>query len=127
MRDFRKLVAWQKADDLTVLVYQATNSFFPKHELYGLTSQFRRAAVSVPANIAEGAGKEYVSEFRHFLYTARASLFEVEYYIHLAGRLEYLPVEEVHRLQLAQAEAARTLQGLINSLQKQIEQGRKRN
>jgi len=124
---FQRLLAWQKADDLAVLVYQTTGSHFPRHELYGLTSQIRRAAISVAANIAEGSGKQYLTEFRQFLYAARASLFEVEYYIHLAARLGYLPAEEQTRLEQAEVEAARTLQGLINSIGQQIASGRKRN
>ncbi len=69
MRDFRKIMAWEKADDLVVLIYEVTKAF-PKEELYGLTSQLRRAVVSVAANIAEGSGKQYLKEFRQFLYTA---------------------------------------------------------
>ena len=127
MRDFRKIIAWQKADDLAALVYEVTGKSFPKHELYGMTSQMRRAAVSVAANIAEGSGKQYLTEFRQFLFTARASLSEVEYYIHLANRLGYLPVEEKTRLEQAETETARTLQGFINSIEKQIASGRKQN
>jgi len=67
MRDFRKIMAWEKADDLVVLIYEASTAF-PKEERYGLTSQLRRAVVSVAANIAEGSGKQYLKEFRHFLY-----------------------------------------------------------
>lgn len=69
MRDFRKIMAWEKADDLVVLIYEVTKAF-PKEELYGLASQLRRAVVSVAANIAEGSGKQYLKEFRQFLYTA---------------------------------------------------------
>lgn len=127
MRDFRKIIAWQKADNLAVLVYEVTGKSFPRHELYGLTSQMRRAAVSVAANVAEGSGKQYVTEFRQFLYIARASLSEVEYYIHLANRLGYLSTEEKTRLEMAETEAARTLQGFINSIEKQIKSGRKQN
>jgi four helix bundle protein len=127
MRDCRKIVAWQKADDLAVLVYEVTGKSFPKHELYGLTSQMRRVAISVAANIAEGSGKQYLTEFRQLLYTARTSLSEVEYYIHLANRLGYLPVEEKTRLKQAETETARTLQGFINSIENQIASGRKQN
>ena len=127
MRDFRKIVAWQKADDLAVLVYTVSGKCFPRHELYGLTSQMRRAAVSVAANMAEGSGKQYLTEFRQFLYTARASLSEVEYYIHLSDRLGYLQMEDKTCLEQVEAEAARTLQGLINSVEKQIASGRKEN
>ncbi len=108
-------------------VYQLTGEWFPKHELYGLTSQMRRAAVSVAANIAEGAGKQYLNEFRQFLYVARASLQEVEYYVHLASRLGYLSEEQHTDLEQAEADAARTLQGFINSVEQQIASGRKEN
>lgn len=127
MRDFRKLIAWQKADDLAVVVYRVTSEAFPKHELYGLTSQMRRAAVSVAANIVEGAGKQYLSEFRQFLYIARGSVQEVEYYVHLATRLDYLNEMQRASLTQAQSEAARTLQGFINTVEDQIAGGRREN
>ncbi len=123
MRDFRKILAWEKADDLVALIYEVTKAF-PRGELYGLTSQLRRAAVSVAANIAEGSGKQYLKEFRQFLYTARASLSEVEYYIHLSHRLDYLDGEKVAELKEARRETAKVLQGFINAVEKQIEQGR---
>lgn len=123
MRDFRNIMAWKKADDLVVLVYEVTKAF-PREELYGLTSQLRRAMVSVAANIAEGSGKQYLKEFRQFLYTARASLSEVEYYIHLSHRLGYLDGEKVAKLEEARQDAAKTLQGFINSIEEQIRQGR---
>ncbi len=123
MRDFRKIMAWEKADDLVVRIYEATRAF-PREELYGLTSQLRRAVVSVAANIAEGSGKQYLKEFRQFLYTARASLSEVEYYIHLSHRLGYLGDEKVAKLEEARKETAKILQGFINSVEKQIQQGR---
>jgi four helix bundle protein len=87
----------------------------------------RRAAVSVAANIAEGFGRNYLKEFRQFLYTARASIAEVEYYVHLADRLGYLLQEEKTSLEQAETEAARTLQGFINSVEKQIVSGRREN
>lgn len=82
-RDFKKIKAWQYADDLAVLVYSKTKSF-PREELYGITSQLRRAAVSVPTNIAEGASREHKKEYVHFLYIARGSIAETEYLLHLA-------------------------------------------
>jgi len=123
MRDFRKIIAWEKADDLVVLIYEVTRAF-PKEELYGLTSQLRRAAISVAANIAEGSGKQYLKEFRRFLYTARGSLSEVEYYIHLSHRVGYLDAEKAARLEEARQDAAKTLQGFINTVEEQIRQGR---
>ena len=124
MRNFRKILAWQKADDLAVLVYKVTAQQFPRHEQYGLISQMQRAAVSVPANIAEGSGKQYLTEFRQYLYTARASLSELEYYIHLSQRAGYLKNPLAQQLEQARAETARILQGFINSIEGQIAAGR---
>lgn len=126
MRDFRKLMAWQKADDLVMRIYEVT-AVFPAEERFGITSQVRRAAVSVPANIAEGCGRETVVDFRRFLHQARGSLYEVEYYIHLSSRLGYTPSAEQAALSAQCSEVARILQGLINSLDRQIKQGRKQN
>src|SRR5437867_2666267 len=78
-RDFKKIKAWQKADDLAVNVYEITRTF-PKEEIYGMTSQMRRAAISVAANIAEGSARNTVRDYLHFLNLAEASLIEVEYY-----------------------------------------------
>ena len=89
MRRFRNIVAWQKADDLVLGIYQLTNAF-PKSEDYGLTSQMRRAAVSVAANIAEGSARATLKDYVHFLFIAKSSLSEVEYYLHLSHRLGYL-------------------------------------
>ena len=89
MRDYTKIEAWKLADDLTVAIYERTKSF-PKEELYGLTSQIRRAAYSVPANIAEGASRESKKDYLHFLYIARGSLSEAQYFIHLTQRLGYI-------------------------------------
>jgi len=126
VRDFKKLLAWQKADDLVVLVYRATETF-PSEEKFGLTSQLRRAAVSVAANIAEGSGRHTLKDFRHFLYQSRGSLSEVEYYLHLSRRLDYLPEPRQQKANTLCAEAGKILQGLINSLTRQMESGRKYN
>jgi len=72
-RDFKNIKAWQYADDLAVLVYDKTKSF-PREEVYGITSQLRRASVSIPANIAEGASREHKREYLNFLYIARGSI-----------------------------------------------------
>ncbi len=91
-KSYRDLIAWQKAMDLVTAVYQASASF-PKDEMYGLTSQLRRAAVSVPSNIAEGQGRHGAAEFRHFLRQASGSLMELETQIMIAERLRYLNSE----------------------------------
>jgi four helix bundle protein len=124
MRDFRKLTVWQKADDLAVEVYRLTGEHFPGDERFGLTSQIRRAAVSVAANIAEGSARQTLKEFRQFLYAARGSLVEVEYYLHLAHRLGYLPEDATQAAAEAQAEVARLLQGFMNSIEEQMQRGR---
>jgi four helix bundle protein len=90
MREFTDLVVWQKAHELTLSVYQATYSF-PREEIYGLTSQIRRAAASVPANIAEGHGRFGDGEFHRFCTIALGSLCELEYHLILAHDLGLLP------------------------------------
>ena len=98
VRSHRDLVAWQKAMDMVVMIYRATETF-PKHELYGLTSQIRRAAVSAPANIAEGQGRRLPGEFIQFLGNARGSLLELDTHLELALRLGYLKTEQHSDLQ----------------------------
>lgn len=89
MRDFRKLAVWRKAHDLALAVYGATTSF-PRDELFGLTSQLRRAGVSVPANIAEGCGRSSPAELELFLTMAMGSASELEYHVLLARDLRLL-------------------------------------
>jgi four helix bundle protein len=116
-RDFKNIKAWQYADDLVILVYSKTQSF-PKEELYGITSQLRRAVISVPTNIAEGASREHKKEYLHFLYIAKDSIAEVEYLLHLSRRVGYLEDDEYKQLEDRRQEAAKTLHGLINSVKK---------
>ncbi|MDT4952527.1 MAG: hypothetical protein QOJ02_665 [Acidobacteriota bacterium] len=115
VRNYSELVAWQKAMDLVEGIYAATKKF-PKEEIYGLTSQIRRAAVSVPSNIAEGQGRKSVNEFLHHLSIAYGSLREVETQILIAGRLSYLEQEEINHLLELSAEVGRLLNGLSHSL-----------
>ena len=117
-RDFKNIKAWQYADDLAVLVYSKTKSF-PGEELYGITSQLRRAAVSVPTNIAEGASREHNKEYLNFLYIARGSMAETEYLLHLSRQLGYLQDDEHKKLEEVRKKAAKTLYGLINSVGKE--------
>ena len=118
-RDFKNLIAWQKADDLEVEVYQATRSF-PPDETYGLRSQMRRSAVSVPANIAEGSGKRTPKDRRAAYDDAMGELNELEYYIHLARRLEYVDADTASQLENLRAETARLLDGLLKMLDREI-------
>jgi four helix bundle protein len=119
MRDFRKIVAWQKADDLTVEVYRSTKQF-PREEVYSLTNQIRRAAYSVPANIAEGASRRSQKDYLQFLYVARGSLSEVAYFVHLSKRLGYLALADHDTLAFQADEASRVLTGLIKSVEKEV-------
>ena len=118
MRDYTKIQAWRLADDLTVAIYERTRSF-PKEEAYGLTSQLRRASYSVPANIVEGSSRESKKDYLHFLYIARGSLSEAQYFIHLAGRLGYLSSEEVATLHGQTKVTFGCLHGLIKSVEKE--------
>lgn len=89
MRDFHKLVIWQRSHQLTLDVYKASKSF-PNEELFGLTSQIRRAVSSIPTNIAEGCGRNSNKELAHFLQIALGSASEVEYELLLANNLGYI-------------------------------------
>ena len=106
---------WQLAMKLAAEVYRCTEGF-PKHEVYGLTSQIRRASVSVPSNIAEGKGHRSEREFLHYLFHARGSLFELETQLLLAKQLQYISEGDSALLQDSVAAVARSLTGLINSL-----------
>ncbi len=118
MRDYTKIETWKLADDLTVTIYEQTRRF-PKEELYGLTSQVRRASYSVPANIVEGSSRESRRDYLHFLYIARGSLAETQYFIHLAERLGYLTGEEADRLQGLTKRTFGCLHGLIRAVEKE--------
>ena len=119
MRDYTKIVAWQRADDLTVLVYERTRAF-PREEMYGMTSQMRRAAYSVPSNIAEGSARGTKKDYLHFLYIARASLTETQYFAHLARRLKYISDSDHEQLLEATKSTFAALHGLIQSVEKEV-------
>ena len=119
LKHYRELIVWQKAMDLVEFVYKAT-SHFPNAELYGLTSQVRRAAVSIPSNIAEGQGRNTTRDFLHFLCMAQGSLLEVETQILIAQRLGYIKTELESKLLDATAEVGRLISGLCNSLNKKL-------
>ena len=93
MRDFRRLKVWEKSHELTVRIYALTAEF-PREEMYGLTSQIRRACTSVPTNIAEGCGRKSPADFARFLQIAMGSASETEYLILLAHALKYLDANQ---------------------------------
>ncbi len=118
MRDYTKIEAWKLADDLTVAIYERTR-LFPREEIYGLTSQLRRASYSVPANIVEGSSRQSKRDYLHFLYIARGSLWETQYFIHLSRRLNYLPASESDRLNAQTKQVFGCLHGLIRAVEKE--------
>jgi four helix bundle protein len=115
MRDFRKLKVWERAHALSLAVYKATSTF-PQEELFGLTSQLRRAAVSVPANIAEGCGRSGGPELARFLRIALGSASELEYHIILSTDLCYLNKSASQHLLKHVTDVKRMLTSLIQKL-----------
>jgi four helix bundle protein len=114
-KDYRQLIVWQKAMGLARQAYLLTADL-PKRECYGLVAQIRRAAVSVPSNIAEGHGRLTDLQFRHFLGNARGSLYEMHTQFELAGDLGYLTRDSVRNLIDQGSEVARLLNGLLTTL-----------
>ena len=117
MRDHTKLRAFELADELAIAVYKATQSF-PREEIFGLTSQLRRAAVSIPSNIVEGCARHSEAEYLHFLDMAYGSAREVEYQTGLSHRLGFLDAVMHEQLQHRATETAKVLNGLLRSLRK---------
>lgn len=115
MRDYHKLRAFELADQLALAIYKCTKSF-PKEELFGLTSQIRRAAVSAPSNIVEGCAKSSQADYARFLEIAYGSVCEVEYQLSLAERLGYLDSQSAKETTSLANEAGRVLNGLLRSL-----------
>jgi four helix bundle protein len=115
IKSYRDLVAWQKGIDLCELIYRASAAF-PTNEMYGLTSQIRRAAISVPSNIAEGAGRITKGEFIQSVGHARGSLFEVETQLIVAKRFGYIGAPETDKILEITSEIGRLANGLIRAL-----------
>jgi four helix bundle protein len=116
MRDHTKLRAFELADELAVLVYRVTEGF-PKEELYGLTSQIRRAAISVPSNIVEDCARDSQADYLRFLHMAFGSLRELNYQLSLAKHLGFLSDEDSSLIEPKIVETEKVLNGLIRSLQ----------
>ena len=115
IRDYRDLLIWQGAMKLAKAIYSATATF-PVAEMYGLTSQIRRSAISVPSNIAEGHGRENEGDFRRFLAIARGSLAELQTQLILSGDLGFIENEAVAPLLKSTEELARMIRGMQKSL-----------
>ncbi len=117
MQDFRKLKVWEKSHRFSIDVYNATSAF-PKEEIYGLTSQIRRAAVSISANIAEGCGRGSDADFKRFLHIAFGSASEAECLLELSKDLNFIDNEHVAMLLGNIEEIKKMLASLINSVSK---------
>jgi four helix bundle protein len=115
MKDFQKLSVWQKSHQLTLESYRVTKAF-PREEMFGLTSQIRRAAASVPANIAEGSGRSGDRELARFLTISAGSASELQYHFILAHDLGFLETSDFHQLDHQVNEVKRMLTGFINRL-----------
>jgi four helix bundle protein len=118
VQDFKKLLVWQKSHLLTLEIYSISKTF-PNNELFGLTSQLRRASSSVAANIAEGCGRKSKNEFAHFLAIAIGSVSEVEYFLILARDLNYLSKNDFQRINSLANETKRMLISFVNRVEKQ--------
>ncbi len=119
LKHYQELIVWQKGMDLVEIVYKAT-THFPSSELYGLTSQVRRAVVSIPSNIAEGQARNTTRDFLHFLSVSQGSLCEVETQVMIARRLGYLKTEVESQLLDLTDEVGRLISGLRTSLLKKL-------
>lgn len=115
VRSYQDLIAWQKAMDLVTEIYEVSHKF-PREEIFALTSQLRRAAVSIHSNIAEGQGRSSRKEFLYFLGNAKGSLSEVETQVLIARKLDYIDDEVSNSLLNLSAEVGRILNGLLASL-----------
>ena len=115
MKDFRQLKVWEKAHIVTLSVYKESGNF-PKEELYGLTSQIRRASVSIPSNIAEGCGRKTDADFARFVQISMGSATEVEYQLLLAHDLKYIKDEIYSELHKNVEDIKRMLASLLKTL-----------
>ena len=115
MKDFRQLKVWQKAHQMTLAIYQTTASF-PREEIYGLTAQMRRAAASIPANLAEGCGRNSAAELARFSSMAAGSASELEYHLLLARDLNLIPLNDYQLLSEQIVEIKRMLTVFVQKL-----------
>ena len=115
MQNFKNLDVWRKSHELTLKVYESTSQF-PREEMYGLTSQIRRACASIPTNIAEGSGRETPADFARFLQIAIGSTSETEYLILLAHELKYITAAQYTELMGATVQVKRMLIALLKRI-----------
>jgi four helix bundle protein len=113
----KRLDVWNKSIDLTLDIYKLSESF-PKSEVYGLTSQMRRAAVSIPSNIAEGAARQTKKEFINYLHMSQGSLSELDTQLVIASRLNYISMETYQEIENRIETISKMLTGLIKSLKR---------
>ncbi len=118
VKNYRDLIVWQKAMELVEEIYKETRSF-PSEESYGLKTQLRKAAISIPANLAEGQGRRSNGEFLHHLSIAHGSVRETETHVLISDRLGYLKRDAVCRLMDRASEVGRLITGLSNTIAKQ--------
>jgi four helix bundle protein len=119
IKKFQDLLVWQKAHELVLEIYKQTTTF-PQQEQFGIIQQLRRAAYSVPSNIAEGCERSSTKELIHFINIAKGSLGEVEYFILLSKDLGYLNSELYLALEMRCREVGKMLNGMINSLRNRL-------
>jgi len=117
INSYRDLQVWQKATDLVIECHRLSR-LLPKNETFGLSSQIQRAAVSIPANIAEGYGREHLGDYLHHLSAATGSLMELETHLIIANKLEYLKERELEAVLVQTGEVSRMLAGLTKALRK---------
>jgi len=115
MKNYKELIVWQKAVNFVTIIYSTTKDF-PNEEIYGLTNQIRRAAVSIPSNIAEGFGRNSKNEFKHYLQIAIGSLFELQTQIEIAKNLQFLSIAEFENL----FSLTREIEAMISSLIRKV-------
>jgi len=120
IKSYRDLKVWEKAMDLVVESYRLTR-LLPKSEAYGLVSQIQRAAVSIPANIAEGHGRDHLGDYLHHLSMAKGSLMELETHLLIASRLSYVSKNDLEPTFARTAELGRMLEGLSKNLKKTVQ------
>ena len=120
MFDFHNIAFWQRSHNLTLEIYKITQKQFPKEEMYGLTSQIRRAAASIPTNIAEGCGRKSQTELVQFLNIASGSASEVEYELLLAKDINYITIEQYNLMTKEIREIRSMLKANMNQTRKNI-------